>query len=298
MTAFVRHARLMGLLGLLIAVVGMAACGPAGPTPTGPVPSADGQTPPAAASGTPSDAPSNGPGIVELQVYAAASLKNVLAELAAAYTASNPGTTFAMSTDSSAALATKIEEGAPADVFLSADLASPQRLVDAGLAPDGVTIFAGNELALIVPAANTAGVFAPGDLARDGVKVIAAADGVPIAGYTREMLENLARLDTYPEDFVALVEANVVSREDNVGGIVTKVSLGEGDAGIVYLTDAKAAEGVRAISIPAEYNVSASYGAVALGDAPDAAAAGAFVTWLSSAEAQDILAAHGFKPVA
>jgi molybdate transport system substrate-binding protein len=262
----------------------VAGCGSAGSTSEGPVPTV-GQ-------------PSRSPGDVKLQVYGAASLRNVLVELAGAYEAGHPGTTLAISTDSSAALATKIEQGAPADVFLSADTKNAQRLVDGRLASGGVTIFAANELALIVPADNPAGIGGLSDLATPGVKVIAAGDEVPIAGYTVELLGNLAALDTYPDDFAARYEANVVSREDNVGGIVAKVSLGEGDAGIVYLTDARAARDVQVIAIPREHNVTASYGAVVPAASANAGAAAEFLAWLTSDEAQDILASFGFTPVA
>ena len=287
-----RPIRLPALVLALGAAVLTAGCGsttastaPASPATPTPVPAATG-------------APSNGPGMVELQVYAAASLKNVLVELAAAYEAARPGTTLAVSTDSSAALATKISEGAPADLFLSADTRNPQKLADAGLAGSPVVIFAGNELALIVPEANAGQVTALSDLAKPGLKVVAAGAEVPVTGYTSQLLEKLAALDGYPDDFAARYEANVVSREDNVGAIAAKVSLGEGDAGIVYGTDARTAKDIQVIPIPADLNVAARYGAITVKDAPNAEAATAFLAWLTTQEAQDILAAFGFKPVA
>ena len=91
-----------------------------------------------------------------------------------AYEAANPGTTLTVSTDSSAALETKIEQGAPADVFLSADTTNPQKLVDGGFASGDVTPFAGNALTIIVPGDNPAGIRTPADLAKPGVKIVAA----------------------------------------------------------------------------------------------------------------------------
>ncbi len=232
---------------------------------------------------------------VELQVYAAASLKNVLAVAAARYTAATPGVTLVVSTDGSSALAAKIEQGAPADLFLSADMKNPQHLADAGLVAGGVTPFATNALTVIVPAANPARIASPLDLARPGVKVIAAGDDVPIARYTATLLGNLARVTGYPEDFAARFDANVVSREDNAGAIVAKVALGEGDAGVVYVTDAKgAADTVVPIAIPDAANVPATCGGVVLKASAHAEAAAAFLAWLVGADGQAALSAAGF----
>ena len=154
----------------------------------------------------------SGAASVNLTVYAAASLKAVLAKVRRAYEAANPGTTLAISTDSSAALETKIEQGAPADVFLSADTANPQKLVDRGLAAGSITKFAGNLLTVIVPMANPAGIQTPADLARTGIKVIAAGDTVPITKYATQLVANLARQPGYPADFVAQYTANIVSQ--------------------------------------------------------------------------------------
>jgi molybdate transport system substrate-binding protein len=233
---------------------------------------------------------------LELQVYAAASLKAVLAQVKAAYEAANPGITLTVSTDSSTALETKIEQGAPADLLLSADTKNPQRLVDKGLASGSVVSLAGNLLTVIVPSANPAGIAAPADLAKGGVKVIACADGVPIQTYTAQWLAKVSALPTYGAGFVSGYNANVVSREDNVGAIVAKVALGEGDAGVVYVTDATASGKVRTIAIPAEQNVPATYGGVVVASSAHADAAHAFLAWLASAKGQVILASFGFVP--
>ena len=132
------------------------------------------------------------PASVELTIFAAASLKNVLAEAETAYEAANPGTDLTISTDSSAALETQIEQGAPADVFLSADTANPQKLVDGGFASGEAIPFAGNKLTVIVPTDNPAGIQSPADLAKDGVRIIAAGDEVPITKYATQLVENLA----------------------------------------------------------------------------------------------------------
>ncbi len=231
---------------------------------------------------------------VELQVYAAASLTSALDKVKTAYEAANPGITLTISTDSSTALETKIEQGAPADVLLSADTANPQKLVDKGLASGSMTLFAGNKLTVIVPTGNPAGIAAPQDLARAGVKVIACTDGVPIQKYTALWLDKVKALPAYGADFPARYAANVVSREDNVSGIVTKVGLGEGDAGVVYVSDAKTSDKVATIDIPDAENVSASYGGVVVKASPNQSAAAAFLGWLAGPDGQAILATFGF----
>lgn len=233
---------------------------------------------------------------VELQVYAAASLRTALDKVTSVYEAGDPGITLTVSTDSSTALETKIEQGAPADVFLSADTANPQRLVAKGLAAGSMTAFAGNELTVVVPTGNPAGITAPTDLARPGVKVIAAADGVPIQEYTARWLAKVKSLPAYGPDFPAKYEANVVSREDNVGALLAKVGLGEGDAGVVYVTDAKSSDKVLTVSIPAAENVPAAYGGVVLKASAHLAAADAFLAWLAGPEGQRVLAEFGFLP--
>jgi molybdate transport system substrate-binding protein len=254
--------------------------------------------PSAAASAAPSAAASGGGTGMELQVYAAASLKAVLAQATKAYGAIHPDLKITVSTDSSTALLTKIQQGAPADVFLSADTKNPQALVDGGQASGGVVKFAGNLLTVIVPTVNPAGIATPADLAKSGVKVIACADGVPIQKYTAQWLDKVKALPAYGADFGTKVLANVASKEDNVGAIVTKVALGEGDAGIVYVTDAKTSDKVKTIDIPAAENVPATYGGVVVKASTNQEMASAFLNWLAGADGQKILATFGFLPPA
>ena len=250
---------------------------------------------PAPSAPTPSAAAS-AVAAASLTIYAAASLKAVLAKAQTAYQAANPGTTLAISTDSSSALETKIKQGAPADVFLSADTTNPQKLVDTGLAAGTVTKFAGNLLTVIVPMANPAGIKTPADLARPGIKVIAAGDTVPITKYATQLVANLAKQPGYPADFVAQYTANIVTREDNVAAVVAKIELGEGDAGIVYVTDAKTSTKVMTIAVPDAANVPATYGGVVVKASPNVAAAQAFLAWLAGPDGQAILASFGFLP--
>jgi molybdate transport system substrate-binding protein len=233
-----------------------------------------------------------------LTVYAAASLQAALVRVVDAYRATAPGTAITVSTDSSAALATKIQQGAPADVFLSADTASPQRLVDLGLASGGVTPFARNHLTVIVPRGNPAGIHAIGDLARPGVKVIAAGDSVPITRYANELVQNVTGASDAERGFSAGYFANVASKEDNVAAVVAKIELGEGDAAIVYLTDARASTKVETVPVPDAVNVVATYGGVVVKASTHPAAATAFFAWLAGPDGQSILGSFGFLPPA
>ncbi len=270
-----------GMLGLAL-IVAACSTGDGGGAPSPPASQGD------AAAG------SNGPVPGDLTVFGAASLTGVLDRVKPSYEAGHPGLTVVVSTDSSAALATQIEQGAPADVFLSADTANARRLVDDGLTAGDPVPFAGNELTIIVPSGNPAGLTTPADLARPGVKIVAAGDEVPISRYAAQLVANLAREPGYPAGFDAAYTANVVSREDNVKAVVAKIELGEGDAGIVYLTDAVASSRVQVIDVPADANVHATYAGVVVAESTQLTAARAFLDWLIGPDGQSILAGFGF----
>jgi molybdate transport system substrate-binding protein len=277
-------------LASLVAVL-MAACSSAGSTPPAAAPAS---APPSAAAESPSPEPSAEP--VELTVFGAASLKAALEDAKAAYGAANPGSTVTVSTDSSAALATQIQEGAPADVFLSADTTNPQKLVDGGFADGDAVAFAGNKLTIIAPTDNPGDLTGPFDLAKDGIRVVAAGDEVPITKYASQLVENVASADGAPADFAAKYAANVVSKEDNVAAVRTKIELGEGDAAIVYLTDAKASDKIASVDVPDGVNVPATYAGVVLKASPNVDAAHTFLDWFAGPDGQAILAQYGFLP--
>jgi molybdate transport system substrate-binding protein len=229
-----------------------------------------------------------------LTVYAAASLKRALDAVKPGYARTDPGTELAVSTDSSTALATKIEQGAPVDVFLSADTANPARLAAEGLA-DAPIPFAANTPVVVVPRGD-ATVSTPADLAKRGVKIVAAADGVPITAYARQLIARLASARGIPAGFVAGYEANVVSREDNVGAVLAKVALGEADAGIVYATDARSSPAVTVIPIPPGVDVRATYAGTVIRSSPNGARAAAFLGWLAGSGGRAVLEPLGFLP--
>ena len=252
--------------------------------------------------GSSSVAPSMPPSItasgeaVELTILAAASLADALARIKDAYEAAHPGTTLTISTDSSAALETQIEQGAPADVFLAADTANPQKLVVAGLTTGEAVVFASNKLTIVVPTDNPGAVDKPDDLAKPGLKVIAAGDEVPITKYAKQLVANIAAQPGAPAGFEAAYAANIVSKEDNVKAIVGKIELGEGDAGIVYVTDAKASTKVETIDVPDSVNVPAPYAGVVVGASSHQEPARMFLGWLTAADGQAVLASFGFLP--
>jgi len=230
-----------------------------------------------------------------LIVFAAASLTDAFKQIGAAFEAANPGTSATFNFAGSQTLRTQIEEGAPADVFASANSDQMDVLVTDGMiAAEAPRMFLTNQLVVIVPPHNPAKVRSLPDLARAGLKLDLAAPDVPVGSYARQALEKMnTRIGG---DFEARVLANVVSEEDNVKQVVTKVQLGEADAGIVYTSDAMAAPDVGEIPIAADVNVIAQYPIAPLRHSPQPALAKAFVSYVLSAEGQAILAKWGFQP--
>jgi len=230
-----------------------------------------------------------------LTVFSASSLGAALEQISAQYQASHPGTRIASSTGGSSMLRMQIEQGAPADVFLSADVANPQALADAGRTDGALRPFATNSLTIVVPEGNPANIQTAADLGRAGVRVVAAADEVPISRYANQAVEKLATLSGDPATFADAYDANIVSKEDNVGAVTSKIQVGEGDAAIVYMTDAKAA-GLPTVDIPDEANIHATYAGVVLPSQSNTPAAHALLNWIVGPDGQKILGDLGFKP--
>lgn len=212
-------------------------------------------------------------------VFAAASLTEVFPQIDPAATYN-----FAGSDD----LATQITEGAPADVFAAASTKYPDQLYDEGLV-DKPEVFATNRLVLIVPKDNPAGIQSVDDLRNPDLKLVIGAEGVPIGDYTRAVLENMGATD---------VLDHVVSEEDDVKGVVGKVSLGEADAGFVYVTDVNATNGdLKAIKLPAELEPDVTYGAGVVKKAEQPDLAQRFVDGLTDGDCANALSDAGFGPV-
>jgi molybdate transport system substrate-binding protein len=229
-----------------------------------------------------------------MTVLAASSLANALNDISAAWKTTYPSTALVTSTGATSTLRMQIEQGSPADVLLGADTTNAQALIDEEDAIGPVTPFATNVLTVIVPASNPKGIQTPADLAKPGTCVIAAATSVPINKYSEQLVANLAQRPEYGASFATGYEANICSREDNVGAVVNKISLGEGDAAIVYVTDAEAGQNLQQIAVPADSNVLATYGGVPIKSSPNASTAADFLTWLRGPAGQAVLRAHGF----
>ncbi|MEZ4634244.1 MAG: molybdate ABC transporter substrate-binding protein [Caldilineaceae bacterium] len=233
---------------------------------------------------------------IELIVFAASSLTDAFDEIAHAFEAHNPGVTVLANYGGSSGLATQLLEGAPADVFASANASQMQNVVDGGRVTVDPPTFAINRLVLIVPADNPAGLTTPADLAQSGIKLVLATPGVPVRDYADQVIEKLAVAPGYPTDFADAVYTNLVSEEDNVRQVAAKVALGEADAGIVYTSDVTPdiADDVLQIAIADEFNVVASYPIAPLTDAVHPEVAARFVDFVLSREGQSILARRGF----
>ena len=269
-------------LTLLLAVF-LTACGAAlAPAPV-PAPAAQALT----------TAPASEPGT--LTVFAAASLTDAFTEIGAAFDAANPGVTTTFNFAGSQALRTQIEEGAPADVFASASGKEMDTLViDKLIAQDAPQIFLTNKLVVILPADNPAALTKLEDLSNPGVKLVLAAEEVPVGKYARQALDLMDA--SFRNKFKDKVLANVVSNEDNVKQVVAKVQLGEADAGIVYASDAVAAPELQQIEIPDDVNIIARYPIAPLSNSANADLATAFIEYVLSDEGQSVLAKWGFAP--
>lgn len=230
-----------------------------------------------------------------LTVFAAASLTEALKELGAQFEAQRPGVKVDFNFAGSQQLRQQLEQGAAADVFASANSKEMDAVVKDGLIdPAAPQVFVRNRLTMIVPRDNRAGVSAPVDLARPGLKIVLAAPGVPVGNYSLTALDRMNR--QFGAAFSQTVLSNVVSNEDNVKQVVAKVQLGEADAGIVYTSDVTpaAAEKLRTIDIPDEFNVVAPYPIAPLKAAPQSALARDFTQFVLSSAGQSILRKWGF----
>ncbi|HAP78261.1 MAG TPA: molybdate ABC transporter substrate-binding protein [Acidimicrobiaceae bacterium] len=218
-----------------------------------------------------------------LTVFAAASLTDAFTEIGNAFMAQYPDTTITFNFAASSELVTQINEGAPADVFASADLSNMSKLTDADNNGSEPVEFATNQGEIIVAPGNPLGIASVADLANDDLIVVVCAPEVPCGKYAAAIFEN------------AGVTVTAKSLEENVKAVVAKVTLGEADAGIVYSTDVRAAaDAATGVAIPADINVVAQYPIVVTKDAPNPKGAQAFIDFVTGPQGQQILASYGF----
>jgi molybdate transport system substrate-binding protein len=217
-----------------------------------------------------------------LNVFAASSLTEAFTQLGEQFTADHPGVDVVCNFAGSSDLVAQLQQGAPADVLATADDANMSKV---GELTDQPITFAANKLIIAVEPGNPKHITELADLGRKDLKVVLAAPEVPAGKYAQQALAK------------AGVTVAPVSLEVSVKGVVTKVSLGEADAGIVYVTDVDAAQGrIEGVAIPADQNVLATYPIAALNDAASPDDAQAFIDLVLSAEGQKVLAGHGFLP--
>jgi molybdate transport system substrate-binding protein len=237
-------------------------------------------------------------GQTTLNVYAAASLKGAFDQAASDFMKMHSDVQVVFNYGGSNTLAAQIIQGAPVDVFASANTTQMQNVVQAkDVNASAVQIFAHNRLVVITPKAGpgaTAKVQTLQDLANPGVKIILAAKGVPAGDYAITFLGKASSDPTFGSSYQTKVLANVVSYETDVEVVVSKVQLGEADAGIVYTSDAATNQGVASITIPDTLNVIADYPIAPIASSANGTVANEFISYILSTAGQATLTKYGF----
>lgn len=232
-----------------------------------------------------------------LTIFAAASLTEAFTEIGQTFAAANPGVEVTFNFAGSQQLAQQIGEGAPADLFASANVKQMSVVIDTGRIITGTQhTFARNRLVVVTPADNPGGVVALRDLSKAGLKVVLAAKEVPVGQYALDFLDKADADGSLGAGYKDAVLTNVVSYEENVRAVLAKVTLGEADAGIVYSSDIsqEASTQVQRIDIPDNLNTVASYPIAPLHDSPHAEVAQSFIDYVMAPEGQQILVKYGF----
>ena len=261
-----RHPALFTVVCAAIAALVLAACSSSTSTPS---------------------ASSSGAGKVSgtVVVFAATSLTDAFNKIGAQFEKAHPGVTVKFNYNGSSSLATSITQGAPADVFASAAPANMKTVTDSGDAAGTPQVFTRNTGEIMVEKGNPKKITSVKDLANSAIKVAVCAPEVPCGAVATAIFKN------------AGVTVKPVSEETNVGGVVTKVTLGEVDAGIVYVTDVKESEGkATGVPIPANQNDITEYPIVQVKGAPNATAAKAFISYVLGPDGQKVLTSFGFLP--
>jgi len=220
-----------------------------------------------------------------LVVFAATSLTAAFNKIGAQFQQANPGVSVKFNYNGSSSLATQITQAAPADVFASASPTNMKTVTDKSLASTTPEIFTSNHGEIMVEAGNPDHIKSVADLANASLKVVTCAPEVPCGALATQIFKN------------ADVTVKPVSQEQNVGGVVTKVSLGEADAGIVYVTDVKAnGSKTTGVAIPTDQNQVTDYPIAEIKGAPNPTAAAAFIRYVLGADGQQVLTSFGFLP--
>lgn len=237
---------------------------------------------------------------VTLTVSAAASLSGAFQEMGRQFEAQHPAAKVVFNFAGSQQLAEQLAQGAPADVFASANRKQMDAAVKSGrVSTEAPVDFLQNRLVVVVPKQPKEAIGGLGDLAKPGLKLVLGAKEVPVGQYALDFLDKADKNGTYGSAFKSKVLANVVSYEQDVKAVLTKVGLGEADAGVVYSTDASsAADRVISLTIPDEVNVVAVYPIAPIAGSVNPDLAQAFVAFVRSPQGQDVLTKFGFQPIA
>lgn len=258
---------------LALPVLALAACGSDGGSG-----SAD-----SSSAAAPATSASAAGGADTLTVFAAASLTKTFTELGSSFEKTHPGTKVAFDFGGSSGLVTQLSDGAPGDVFASADQANMDKATKAGLTEGAPTVFAKNTLTIVTPPGNPDQVTNFASLAKPGLQVVVCAPQVP-CGSATEKIEKATGVTLEP-----------VSQEQAVTDVLGKVTSGQADAGLVYVTDAKGAgDKVTAVPFPEADKAVNTYPVAALKNAKNPALAKEFVTYVAGPEGRSVLSAAGF----
>ncbi len=235
---------------------------------------------------------------VTLNVFAAASLTNAFKEIGQQFQQAHSNVTVSFNFAGSQTLAQQINQGAPADVFASANQTQMDAVIQAGgIDASASKVFVHNLLVVIFPKSNPGQIATLQDLARPGLRIVLADKSVPAGQYALDFLSKASADPSFGADYKANVTRNVVSYETDVESVVAKVAQGEADAGIVYTTDAQAnISQLGQISIPANLQTEATYPIAPVKGSKNAATAQQFVDYVLSADGQAILTKYGFIP--
>lgn len=235
-----------------------------------------------------------------VMVFAASSLSQPFTEIGKLFEAQHPGTVVNFNFQNANDLSLQIGQGAPADVFASAAEKFMTNAISSGrINKEDVQLFARNRLTVILPKDNPAGIKTLQDLTKLGIKIVMGAKEGPQGVYVEQFLSNTEKDPAFPPGYKENVYKNIVSYESTVNGVVTKISLGEADAGFVFFSDSQgsAREKVEALEIPAELNVVAHYPMAPLKDSKNLEMAKSFINFVLSPDGQKVLEKYGFVPV-
>jgi molybdate transport system substrate-binding protein len=236
----------------------------------------------------------------QLTIFTAASLVEPFNELGNLFESQNPGIDLVFNFAGSQQLAHQIAQDAPCDIFASADSRQMDAIVQTGrINPQNPLTFTHNQLVVIFPVKNPANIQNLQDLSKPGLKLVLAAAAVPVGNYSQQFLIKAAQSPEYTDSFTQDVLNNVVSYETNVKAVLSKVLLGEADAGIVYTSDVtdNNTNQLGKLPIPKELNILAEYLIATLTDSQQHDLANDFITFLVSPVGQEILSKHGFITV-